>query len=158
MIWEFLHPFFRWSDSTWIGEAIRDSRYLFPVINTVHLLALTVLLGAISVMNLRLLGLVLPQEKIKTLAGSMAPWMYRSLTVMLITGWLLLASEAEKCYRSGPFQLKMSFLFGAGLFHFTLYRKATQSDEGRIGHKIAALVSTILWFSVGFAGRAIGYF
>ena len=69
MIWEFLHPFFRWSDSTWIREAIRDSRYLFPVINTVHLLALTVLLGAISVMHLRLLGLVLPQETDKNAGG-----------------------------------------------------------------------------------------
>jgi len=157
-MWEFLHPFFTWSDGTRIGEAIRESQYLFPIINTIHLLGLTVLLGALAVFNLRLFGLALKSEQISILRRQLRPWMRGSMGVMLITGWMLFASEAEKCYQSGPFEIKMGVLAAALVFHFTLYRKATQSDIETLWHKMAAFTSITLWFSVGFAGRAIGYF
>jgi hypothetical protein len=157
-MWEFLHPFFTWSEGTWIGEAMRESQYLFPVISTIHLLGLTILLGALSVFNLRLFGLVLKHEQISILRRHLTPWMRGSLAVMLVTGWLLFASEAEKCYQSDPFAAKMIFLAAALVFHLTLYRKATKSDDETLWHKMAAFASITLWFSVGLAGRAIGYF
>src|SRR6266404_2505172 len=56
-VMHYLLPFFKWSDSMWMGETIRSSRLYFPIIETFHLLALTLLFGAILMLNLRLCGL-----------------------------------------------------------------------------------------------------
>ena len=71
---------------------------------------------------------------------------------MLITGFLLFTSEAVKCYGNDSFRAKMVLLFTALLFRFALYPKLTQSWG-----KLAAGLSLVLWFSVGLAGRAIGF-
>jgi len=71
---------------------------------------------------------------------------------MLVTGSLLFSSEAVKCYGNDSFRAKMVFLFAALLFRFAFYPKLTQSRG-----KLAAGLSLALWFSVGLAGRAIGF-
>jgi hypothetical protein len=71
---------------------------------------------------------------------------------MLSTGFLLFVSEALKCYGNDSFRAKMFFLFLALFFRFTLYPKLTRSWG-----KLAAGASLVLWFSVGLAGRAIGF-
>ena len=71
----FLLPFFKWCDSTWLGETIRNSRLYFPVIETFHLLALTVLFGAVIVLNLRLCGLFMKNQPVQQLAKDLSPWL-----------------------------------------------------------------------------------
>src|SRR5204863_2794547 len=102
----FLLPFFRWCDSTWLGETIRNSRIYFPIIETFHLLALTVLFGAVVVINLRLCRIVMSKQPVQILARDLAPWAFGSLVVILVSGTLLFLSEALKCYASKPFQVK----------------------------------------------------
>ena len=96
------------------------------------------------------------------LADELAPWTFCSLIIILVTGALLFASEAMmKSYVSGPFRLKMVFLFAAILFHYTIYRKATNVDaihESPAWGKLVASVSLVLWFGVGWGGRGIGFF
>ena len=81
-----LLPFFRWCDSTAVGEAIRDSRILFPIIESFHLFALTVLLGTVFVLNLRLLGAGLRRQPAELVARSLAPFTFWSLLAMLSQG------------------------------------------------------------------------
>ena len=156
-----LLPFFHWCDATWVGATIRDSRVLFPIIETFHLLGLTLLLGAMLLINLRLFGLVMRQTPVTRIARPLFPWMLGSLAVMLGSGVLLFFSEAMKCYGSSPFRLKMILLSLAILFQFTIYRKVTTSDGTSIHPLQGALVgllSLMLWFGVGLAGRAIGFY
>jgi len=153
-------PIFEWSDGTWVAAAIRNSRWLFPFIETIHLLALALLLGTIVIMSLRLFGLVMPHQIVSQLARELSPWTLGSLSVVLPTGWLLFASEAFKCYDSVPFRVKMVSLFLAILYHFTIYRKVTRLDKAQLtplSSRLAAGVSLLLWFSVGLAGRGIGF-
>jgi hypothetical protein len=156
-----LLPFFRWCDGTWISVAIRDSRFLFPIIETFHLLGITMLLGILLLLNVRLFNLGMRRQSIDLLAGQLAPWTLGSLGLILISGTLLFLSEALKCYDSGPFQLKMLLLFLAILFQFAVYRPFTMSGKAVItpfrGRLVASL-SLMLWFGVGLAGRAIGFF
>ena len=157
----FLLPFFEWSDRTWVGTTINHSKWLFPAIEAVHIVALTLLLGAIVFMNLRLLGVTFRARPVSELAEELAPWTLCSLVIILVTGAVLFASEATKAYSNGPFQVKMVFLLGAILFHFTIYRKVTNMGEAYAHPKwgrLAAAVSLTLWFGVGWAGRAIGFF
>ena len=156
-----LLPFFRWCDSTWISIAIRDSRFLFPAIETFHLLGITMLLGTLLLVNLRLFNLGMRRQSIDRLALELRPWTLGSLAVILVSGTLLFLSEALKCYDSGPFQLKMLLLFLAILFQFTVHRPFTMSGKALITPFRARLVgslSLMLWFGVGLAGRAIGFF
>ena len=155
-----LLPIFKWFDASAMGAWVRDSRWIFPAIEAVHIVALALLFGALLVLNLRLLGLALTYKPVAKLARDLARWILVSLTIILASGVLLFASEAMKAYASVPFQVKMLFLFSAIIFHYTLYRRVTKSDDRAIAPlwgKVAAIVSILLWLGVGIGGRGIGF-
>jgi hypothetical protein len=155
-----LLPLFEWCEATAVGHAIRDSLWLFPVIESVHLLALAVLGGALLVVDLRLFGVGLRRLPSSELARDMQPWLVGSLLVMIGTGIPLFLSESIKCYYSPPFWVKMTTLPIAILFTFTIRRRIASSDESIVKprwRKLVALVSLALWFGVAAAGRWIGF-
>src|SRR6266511_1012694 len=99
MLW----PFFEWCEATAIGTAIRNSAWMFAVIESVHLLGLAVIGGTVLVVDLRMLGLGLRKQPLAEVARNVFPWFVASLFVMLVTGALLFLSEPTKCYYSTPF-------------------------------------------------------
>src|SRR5207247_774021 len=113
----FLLPFFKWVDALPISAAIRNTNWMFPAIEAVHIVALTILFGAILMLDLRLFGVTLRTKPVRQLASELQPFTLVSLVIILISGFLLFASEAIKCYTSAPFQVKISFLFAAIIFH-----------------------------------------
>jgi hypothetical protein len=156
----FFMPIFKWSDSTWVGMALRQSVWLFPIVETFHLLALALLLGTVTIVSLRLFGLMFARYSVAEVARNLAPWTIGCLAIVLISGWCLFASEAFKCYDSTPFRIKMICLFLAIVYHSTIYWKVTRLDHSRVTPllgRIAGALSLLLWFSVGLAGRAIGF-
>lgn len=156
-----LLPIFSWFSENWIGELIRRSSWAFPAIEAVHIVALTVLFGAILFVDLQVLGLVRRNTSVSKLATELDPWTFSSLLIILVTGFLLFASEALKLYNSTPFKLKIVVLAVAIAHHFTIQRWITSADADTaqpIWSKLNAVVSIGLWLSVGLAGRAIGFF
>jgi uncharacterized membrane protein len=155
-----LLAFFQWCESTALGTAIRMSPWAFAVIESVHLLGLAVIGGVVLLVDLRMLGFGLRDQRIAEIARAAFPWLVGSLIVMLLTGVGLFLSEPLKCYDSRPFWVKMISLALALLFTFTVRRKVTMADETRlrpIWFKLVALVSLTLWFGVGAGGRWIGF-
>ena len=155
-----LLPFFEWCEKTAVGNAIRSSLWLFPVIESFHLLALALIGGAVLVVDLRLLGFGLRRQPVARLARDAQPWLVGGLFVMVPSGILLFTSEAIKCYYSPAFWTKMTFLLPAIVFTFTVRRKVTAADETRVGPlwgKLVGLLSVTLWSVVGAAGRWIGF-
>jgi len=153
-------PFFQWAEATTLGEMIRTSPWAFAVIESFHLLGLSVIGGAVLIVDLRLLGFGLRQQPIADVARDARPWFVGSLIVMLVTGVGLFLSEAMKCYASTAFAVKMTCLALAIVFTFTVRMKVTMADEGRVRPpwlKLVALVSLALWFGVGASGRWIGF-
>ena len=152
--------FCQWCNNSFFGHGIRNSTWLFPFVEIFHLVGLGILGGTILILNLRLLGLSFRDEPVSELAIDVQPWMLGSLAVMLISGFLLFSTEAVKMYGNWAFQIKMLSLLLAVVFTFTIHRKVTMSDEGRVPRVLqilTALVSLILWAGVGLGGRAIGY-
>ncbi len=152
--------FFTWCENTSIGEAIRASLWLFPAIESFHLLALAVIGGAVLVVNLRLLGFGFQRQPVAQLWRDTRPWMLGSLSVMLVSGMLLFTSEAVKLYYHEAFWVKMTSLLLSILFTFTVHRKVALADEGRVRpfwSKMAALISILIWTGVGVGGRWIGF-
>jgi hypothetical protein len=155
------YHFFVWCQQTGVGEMIRDSKWLFPVIETFHLLALSVMGGMLLAVDFRLLGFGLRRERLAALARDVQPWLVGSLTVMIVSGGLLFASEALKCWDNGAFWMKMEFLFAALVFTFTIRWWYTQRDAARLNptvSRIVAIVSMTLWLGVGVGGRGIGFY
>ena len=156
-----LLPFFQWCQDSALGVMIRESVWMFPIIEAVHLLALALIGGAVLIVDMRLAGLVLREQPAATIARDAEPWLIGSLVVMILTGVLLFVSEALKCYYSPPFWLKMLFLSLAITFTFTLRRRvATAGDLFVVSWrpKAVAVVSVLLWSGVGLMGRGIGFY
>ena len=155
-----MRPFFEWCDHLAVANAIRDSRFAFPIIETLHLLALTVLLGTVLVLALRLMGAGLKKQPVAVVGRALAPLTNWSLAVMLVSGFLMFTSEAMKCYENPPFFFKMAMLTVSIVFHYTLVRPLVATDQapGRGRAFFTGIVSILTWFSVAAGGRAIGFY
>ena len=155
-----LLPFFSRLEHSWIGQSIQSSVWLFPVIESIHLVGLGVIAGSVLIVDMRLLGIGLRSQSVEEVAENARPWMIGSLALMFASGILLFLSEATKCYYSFPFWFKMSSLALAIVFTFTVRRKVTMAKPGRVGpfrSGVVALVSLTLWSGVGIGGRWIGF-
>ena len=155
-----LLPFFQSLEASGIGDAIRESQWLFPAIESVHLLGLVVIAASVLVVDMRLFGVGLRDQPVSRLARNMEPWFVASLAVMLATGFLLFLSEAIKCYYSAAFWIKIGCLAAVIVYTFTIRRRVVMSDARRISPmtaKIVAVISVVLWAGVGWGGRWIGF-
>ncbi len=152
----------QWLNDTALATAIRESDLMFPIIETVHVLAIALLAGTVAIVDLRLLGLVLKREKVSRIAGQVLPLTWVGFAAMFISGALLFLAEASKSYANPAFRLKILLLLLAGLnplvFHSTVYKKVGQWDEARPTPpraRLAAALSLTLWSAIIVAGRAI---
>ena len=155
-----LLPFFEWCEATWVGDAIRESLWLFPVIEAFHLVAFALIGGMILVVDLRLLGVGDRSASVAQLARSVQPWLLGGMAVMIPSGILLFLSESIKCYYSFPFWVKMWSLLLALTFMFTLRRRVVAADPAALGplwRKSAGALSLMLWSGVAWGGRWIGF-
>jgi len=156
-----LLPFFQWCYQTAIGEGVRESTWLFPLIEAFHLLGLGLTAGAVLIVDMRLLGLGLNRQPIARLSAAVEPWLIGSVTLMFASGIPLFLSESIKCFYSFAFWVKMTSLFLVLLFTFTVRRRVTQaspvSDRPPPFGRLIALVSLSLWFGVAWGGRWIGF-
>ena len=161
MSWEILSPYAAWLGNThfalWLGQAT----WRIAALLTLHLFGLTALLGSIVVTSLRLLGLFQVHKPIAQLRRDVAPATVAGLLLMIATGSLIFTGGAEAYYAGYWFRLKMVLLFVALVFHFTIFRIVTTADEGRFTRaacRLTGVAALLLWFGVGWAGRAIAFF
>lgn len=153
-------PFFRWLQHSPVARAIQDSRTLISILETIHLLGLTVLAGTILMVDMTLLGAGIRNHPVARIGRELAPWTLGGLIVLLLSGPVILTSEAEKCYYASFFWIKMAALIAAVLFHFTVYRRAVSAEPpvSRPKARLVACVSLGLWIGVALAGKMIGIY
>ena len=151
--------FFVWCHDSAISEWINDSMWGFAIIETLHILALTVLLGTIIAMDLRLLGVRSGRQTTAELANELAPFTLSALVLLIATGVPMFMSQAIRYSQSWSFFVKMTLLVFAVAFHFTVYRNVTMGgvkERPRFG-RLAASLSLICWLGVALAGRGIAF-
>jgi hypothetical protein len=156
--------FCQWLDQTAVGSTIRQSLWLFPAIETVHLLGMAALVGTITVLDLRLLGWAMPQRRVSEVVARLLPWAWLGFGVQVVTGVLLFSSEAVKIYGNPAFRLKMLLLLLAGIqaliFQTVVSRKLPAWDDRPalpIMEKVMGMISILLWVAIVTAGRFIGF-
>jgi hypothetical protein len=149
-----LLPFFRWME----GLAVyKPSIYLGPGINLVHLVSMATFMGALLMVDLRLLGTGLTNQPVRQVARSARPWLMAGLVGLVITGIPAMMATATQQYASKVFWFKMYVLFAALIFTFTVRSRVAAKDQTGLGGKVVALVSIVLWMSVAAGGRLIMY-
>ncbi len=151
-------------EQTAIGAAVRESLWLFPVIETAHLLGMAALVGTVAAFDLRLLGWAMKRQRVSELARRLFPWTWAGFAVQVITGALLFCSEAVHVYANPAFRVKMVLICLAGVhalvFHWTVYRGVATWDQSAVlpvGARFAGVVSILIWVGVVAAGRFIGF-
>jgi hypothetical protein len=150
---------FKWFDATPISQMIRNSTYIFPVVEVLHLFGLTLLLGTITVIDMRMLGVGMRRQSVAEVASQLTPWSIGAALLTIVSGILLFLSEAMKCYGNAAFPYKMWFLF-AGIVLYLVAQRRVTSPTSRMSPgalKVIAVLSLFLWYGVAIAGRAIAF-
>lgn len=142
-------PLFEWLARTPFSIAMRESQWGFATVETVHLLALAALGGAILIVDLRLL-----RNPAASVAKELSPVFFGSLAVMLASGITLVAGDPMRYYYNPAFQWKMLLFITALAVHSLIQLRTGKSA---FFLRAVAVTSLSLWVAVGLAGRAIGF-
>ena len=152
-----------WLEHRPFAIAIAESTWLFPIVETVHVLALTVVVGSVAMMDLRLLGVGSKDRAASEVISSSLPWAWSAFAVAFVAGSMLFSSKAATYYVNVPFRIKMICLALAAVnmlvFHFFTARGMAAWDRGTPPRaaRFAAACSLTLWVVIVATGRWIGF-
>jgi len=156
--------FLQWLHDTQFSNVMRESIWAEPIVETIHVLTLTLFLGFAVLLDLRLLGVCLRRRKVSEVLGQLNPFLFVGFAIMVISGLLLFSGDPPAFWGTFFFKIKMVFLILAGLnvliFNATIGRKVAEWDlapKTPRAAKIAAVISIVLWVAIVAAGRAIAY-
>ena len=159
-----LLAFCQWLEKTSGSIALHESLWVYPLVESVHVLTLCVFVGLAAMLDLRLLGVTMRKTRVSEVASQLLPWMTAGFGVMVLSGAALFYAIPVKTYLNIFFRIKIAMLVLAGLnawvFHRSVYRRVSEWDvDASIpsGAKVAAGVSLALWACIVFAGRMIAY-
>ena len=159
-----ISEFCQWLENTQWATGIRESEWVFPILEGTHLLALALSVGTLMMIDLRLGGFLLKKERVSAVSNRIMPWSLAGFIIMFITGALLFASQAVKAWGSIYFQLKIVMLLLAGInalaFELTLRKSIADWDTQEIPPfraRLAGVAGMILWTGVIAAGRTKAY-
>ncbi len=150
-------------EASGLGVAMRQSLWLYPIVETIHIVGLALLFGSIVVLDLRLLGLS-RRIPVRALARHTLPWTAASFVLIVPSGLAMFTAHASEFIGSPVFLLKMGLIFlsgiNAALFHAGAFRGAAAWDVDAAPPptaRAAAAVSLLAWISVIACGRLLAY-
>ena len=156
--------FCRWLGSTPWSVALHESIWVYPIVESVHVLTLCLFLGLVVIMDARLLGVAFRKTPASELVARLAPWNLAGFIIMVISGSLLFYAIPVKAYFNIFFRIKVVFLLLAGLntaiFHRTIFRRIGEWEYDAVpppGARLAGGASLFLWAGIVIAGRMIAY-
>jgi hypothetical protein len=158
-----LDAIYEWLQNTSVADTIGQSAYLFPLLESLHVLSITVMMGTIALVDLRLVGLINRERPVSQVLREVLPFTIGAFISSVITGTLLFASHAVQYMSNGPFVAKMALMLVAGvnilIFHGVTQRTMQQWELGKppLRAVIAGSTSLILWVAIVACGRWIGF-
>ncbi len=153
-----------WLGSTSWSIALLESYYVWPLLESTHVLTLAFFVGSAVMMDLRLVGVAFPGVPASAFTERLLPWTRVGFALMVLTGLLLFYSSPLRYYYNLFFRIKCVLLIIAGLnvwlFHSRIYHSIAEWDDDRRpprAARIAGMVSLIMWTGVVFSGRLVAY-
>ena len=159
-----LLPFCEWLAATPGSIALHESLFMYPLVESAHVLTLCLFVGMATMLDLRLVGLSFRRVPVSELARRLLPWMAIGFAIMVITGVLLFYAIPVRSYQSIWFRIKVVMLILAGLnawvFHARVYRRVSDWNLDPVpprAARIAGAASLLLWALIIVFGRMIAY-
>ena len=147
-----------------LGTTIAESTWMFPTLESLHVIALVTVIGTIALVDLRLIGVASKGHRVSLLTKDTLPWTWGAFAMAALTGGLLFVSKSSSYVANPYFLWKMSVMALAGLnmmyFHLTTWRAVDHWELDPSfppAAKVAGWLSLIFWIAVVFFGRAIGF-
>ena len=157
-------PFLEWMASTRWSIALHESLYMYPLVESTHVLTLCLFVGLAVMLDLRLLGFTLRGVPVSEVLDRMLPWAKVGFVIMMVTGALLFYAIPVRNYQNIFFRIKVVMLLFAGLnvwvFHWRVERQIADWDLDPVaprGARLAAVMSLVLWSAIIVCGRMIAY-
>jgi hypothetical protein len=146
-----------------ISTGIRETSWIIPAVQSIHIIAIAGVIGAAIVMDLRLAGVLATDETPQAVVRRHLPWMWSALAVLLCSGFLLGLGEPDRVLGNMVFWIKMGLVLSAFVLTL-LFRYPILHPDYRIEHarmawmvKPMAWASLVIWVAVVFCGRWIAY-
>ena len=159
-----LANFLQWLHDTQFSNTIRDSLWTEPIVETIHVLTLTLFLGFAILLDMRLLGVAMRRRRISEVLAQFNPWLFVGFAIMILSGTILFCGDPVAFYSTTFFKVKMIMLVLAGVnvlvFNATIGRRVAEWDLAPStppAAKTAAVISIVLWILIVAAGRGIAY-
>ena len=156
--------FLLWLETTTGSIALHESLWVYPIVESVHVLTLCLFLGTAVMVDLRLLGVVLRGVPVSEVLTRLRPWMMAGFAVMIVSGALLFYAIPVRTYLNIFFRIKVALLALAGInawiFHRSIYLSVAEWDLALVAPRrarAAGAASLFLWAFIVVAGRMIAY-
>jgi hypothetical protein len=152
-----------WPISAALRGEMPGTEWLFPIVETLHVMAFTIVFGSIAMLDLRLLGIASRDSTVSRLSNEVLPWTWTAWGAAAVFGSLMFMAKAETYAGNLQFRLKFVCMGLAALnmliFKFGAYRQVARWDSGEppMSAKLAGALSLSLWIGVVFFGRWIGF-
>jgi hypothetical protein len=151
-------------EASGLATRIRDSLWLFPLIESTHVIGLALVFGTIVIIDLRLLGIASTQRSFTRMASDILKWTWAAFALTALTGTLMFTTKAVVYYHNFFFRTKMVLLVLSGInmliFELTAGRTIHNWDKAPSAPsagKAVAAVSLVMWISIIIMGRLIGF-
>jgi hypothetical protein len=159
-----LTAFCEWLANTHGSIALHESLWVYPIVESVHVLALCLFLGLTVMLDLRLMGVMLREARVSEVTERLLPWITAGFVLMVASGSLLFYAIPVRTFHNIFFRVKLAMLILAGLnvwvFHSTIYRTVAAWDLDTVPPRrarVAGGLSLALWAGIVVAGRMIAY-
>lgn len=159
-----LQPLFDWLESWPVSQGIRMSSWMFPAFESVHVIAITLVVGSVMIVDLRVLGLTSTHRRVSQVSEEILPWTWAMFLIAVISGAFMFAAKAHTYASNFNFQVKMVLMGLAGLnmlvFHFFSYKSVPRWDLGQaapVAARIGCGLSLSFWVLIVVMGRWIGF-
>jgi hypothetical protein len=154
----------KWIEASVLAARIRGSFFLFPLLESAHVLGLALVFGTITIIDLRLLGIASRERSFQRMASDILKWTWAAFALTALTGALMFTTNAQVYYHNFFFRTKMALLLLAGInmavFELTAGRTIHRWDKAPSAPatgKAVAVLSIVMWIAIIFMGRIIGF-
>lgn len=153
-----------WLNETAGSVALRESLFVWPIVEATHVVTIMLFVGTIIMVDLRLLGVGFRQVRISEMMARILPWTVAGFVLMAITGLLLVYAKPTIYYHSLFFRLKMVVLLVALanilVFHRRVQKGVVNWDQSALPPvpvRASAAISLCAWLAIIITGRMIAY-
>jgi len=152
-----------WLSQTSLSVTIQSHEWIIPTIQSIHIVAIGVVLASVFMMDLRIFGWAWRDQSLLETTERFGPWLFGALALLLATGIVMVIGEPARELLAFSFWSKMC-LVATGTAVAAAFRITVRRNQHYWEHSVSpwrikslALLTLLIWLGVVILGRLIAY-